>query len=165
MAVTTTNSRKGLWRVAMAAGVLAGLLSGCSTVDSALGAVGLQRIPSTGPAPVIKVDPVPPASSAAASWTGTYRGVLPCPDCDGVLISLSLFKDATYELQTELIGSDKRHARSGSFTFNADETRITLDANGQNRSFDILPPNRLRMLGKDNAPVTGANAERFILRK
>ena len=88
MAVTTTNSRKGLWRVAMAAGVLAGQLSGCSTVDSALGAVGLQRIPSTGPAPVIKVDPVPPASSAAASWTGTYRGVLPYLATDFVRLGL-----------------------------------------------------------------------------
>ena len=165
MAVTTTNSRKGLWRVAMAAGVLAGLLSGCSTVDSALGAVGLQRIPSTGPAPVIKVDPVPPASSAAASWTGTYRGVLPCPDCDGVRISLSLFKDATYELQTELIGSDKRHARSGSFTFNADETRITLDPQGQRRSFDIISNTMLRMLDKDGQVITGPEAHRFLLRK
>ena len=159
MAVTTKNSRKGAWRMAMAATLVAGMLAGCSTVDGVLGAVGLQRVPSTGPAPVIKVDRVPPASSAAASWTGTYRGMLPCPDCEGLRISLSLFKDATYELQTEQIGSDKRFERRGSFTFNGDETRITLDANGQNRSFDILPPNRLRMLGKDAAPITGPDAE------
>ena len=165
MAVTTKNSRKGAWRMAMAATLVAGMLAGCSTVDGVLGAVGLQRVPSTGPAPVIKVDRVPPASSAAARWTGTYRGMLPCPDCEGLRISLSLFKDATYELQTEQIGSDKRFERRGSFTFNGDETRITLDANGQNRSFDILPPNRLRMLGKDAAPITGPDAEKFILRK
>lgn len=165
MAVMTMNSCKRAGRMALAAGLVAGLLSGCASVDNVLGAVGLQRIPSTGPAPVIKVDPVPRASSAAASWTGTYRGVLPCPDCEGVRISLSLFKDATYDLQTEMIGSDKRHDRRGSFTFNADETRITLNANGQNRSFDILPPNRLRMLDKNAAPVTGADAEKFILRK
>ena len=55
--------------------------------------------------------------------------------------------------------------RGGSFTFNANETRITLDSNGQNRSFDILANGRLRMLGKDGKVVTGADAGRFILRK
>ena len=55
--------------------------------------------------------------------------------------------------------------RKGGFIFNADETRITLDANGQGRSFDILPPDRLRMLGKDGKPVASAEAYRFILKK
>lgn len=161
MAVPTMTSRKNAWRAVAAAGLMAGLLSvsGCATVDSALGAVGLQRIPPARPAPAIKTE------TAVASWTGTYRGTLPCPDCEGVRIALTLYKDATYELQTEQMGADKRHSRKGSFTFNADETRVTMDANGQNRSFDILPPNALRMLGKDGKPVSGPDAERFILRK
>ena len=55
--------------------------------------------------------------------------------------------------------------RRGGFTFNSDETRIMLDANGQGRSFDILPPDRLRLLGRDGQPVTGQDAHRFILKK
>lgn len=109
----------------------------------------------------------PPASSApVASWTGTYRTVLPCAHCAGIRLDLTLYRDATYDLLTHELGTDRSPiTRRGGFTFNNDETRIVLDANGQNRSFDILPPNRLRMLGKDGQPVTGQDAHRFILKK
>ena len=99
-------------------------------------------------------------------WTGTYRTVLPCNHCAGVQLNLTLYRDATYDLLTQELGtSNPPITRRGGFTFNNDETRIMLDANGQGRSFDILPPNRLRMLGKDGKPVTGPEAYRFILKK
>ena len=53
----------------------------------------------------------------------------------------------------------------GQFTFNANETRITLDPQGQRRSFDIISNTMLRMLDKDGQVITGPEAHRFLLRK
>ena len=106
------------------------------------------------------------AASAVASWTGSYVGMLPCSDCEALKVELSLYKDATYKLQTQEVGSGKpANVRRGSFTFNADETRITLDDSGQGRRFDILSTGHLRMLGKDGRIVTDENARGFIFRK
>ncbi len=140
-------------------------LSGCSTMDGMLGAVGLQRVPAAQqPAPPVKQGPR--AGTESASWVGGYRGELPCNDCAGVEINLSLFRDSTYKLETRQLGNQQQQfSRQGSFNFNADETRIVLDANGRGRVFQILPGGRLRMMGPDGNPVTGPDAGRYILRK
>ena len=158
------NSTTGL--VAL---VAAWLLTGCSTtaVDSVLGSIGLQRIESQPPraakaTPRATTAPVP---VLATTWEGLYRGVLPCPDCDGLEIFLSLNNNGSYHLDIQQLDGSGKVSRKGVFTFNADETRIVLDSNGQGRVFEVLSGNRLRMLGSDGKAVTGANASRFILKK
>ena len=136
--------------------LLALVLTGCAALDGMQFGGKASRAPSRRPA----------AETAVAGWTGNYVGSLPCLDCEALKVELGLYKDGTYKLVTQEMGSGKPAiVRRGGFTFNADETRITLDSKGQNRSFDILANGRLRMLGKDGKVVTGANAGRFILRK
>ena len=132
------------------------LLTGCVVFDAVQPSRNTQKAPPRRAA----------AETAAAGWTGNYVGLLPCPDCKALKVELGLYKDGTYKLLTQEMGAGRpAMERGGSFTFNANETRITLDSNGQNRSFDILANGRLRMLGKDGKVVTGADAGRFILRK
>ena len=129
-------------------------LSGCTVIST--------HAPSVIPRPQHPT----PVIAPLAGWTGTYRTVLPCAYCAGIQLNLTLYRDATYELLTQELGTGKPiMTRRGGFTFNSDETRIMLDANGQGRSFDILPPDRLRLLGRDGQPVTGQDAHRFILKK
>ena len=129
-------------------------LSGCTVIST--------HAPSVIPRPQHPA----PVRAPLAGWTGTYRTVLPCAYCAGIQLNLTLYRDATYELLTQELGTGKPvMTRRGGFTFNSDETRIMLDANGQGRSFDILPPDRLRLLGRDGQPVTGQDAHRFILKK
>ena len=129
-------------------------LSGCTVIST--------HAPSVIPRPQHPA----PVIAPLAGWTGTYRTVLPCAYCAGIQLDLTLYRDATYELLTQELGTGKpAMTRRGGFTFNSDETRIMLDANGQGRSFDILPPDRLRLLGRDGQPVTGQDAHRFILKK
>ena len=129
-------------------------LSGCTVIST--------HAPSVIPRPQHPA----PVIATLAGWTGTYRTVLPCAYCAGIQLNLTLYRDATYELLTQELGTGKPvMTRRGGFTFNSDETRIMLDANGQGRSFDILPPDRLRLLGRDGQPVTGQDAHRFILKK
>ena len=148
------NTRLRLGSVFCAAVLMA--LSGCTAITTYSPPV-ISRSPSATQ---------PASGGTVASWTGTYRTVLPCAHCAGVQLDLTLYRDATYDLLTQELGTNRPPMkRRGGFTFNNDETRIVLDANGQGRSFDILPPNRLRMLGNDGSPVTGPEAYRFILRK
>ena len=129
-------------------------LSGCTVIST--------HAPSVIPRPQHPT----PVIAPLAGWTGTYRTVLPCAYCAGIQLNLTLYRDATYELLTQELGTGKPvMTRRGGFTFNSDETRIMLDASGQGRSFDILPPDRLRLLGRDGQPVTGQDAYRFILKK
>lgn len=151
MRVLLSSSRM---RVGGAFACLLMALSGCTVI--------------TTHTPLVIPRPSPPASTIPpiASWTGTYRTVLPCAYCAGIKLDLTLYRDATYELLTQELGTGRpAMTRRGGFTFNSDETRIMLDANGQGRSFDILPPDRLRLLARDGQPVTGQDAYRFILKK
>lgn len=131
-------------------------LTGCTVVTTTTPRIIRPRPVPQQPAPIPQV----------ATWTGTYRTVLPCGHCAGVRLDLTLYRDGTFNLLTQELGTDRPPiTRQGGFTFNNEETRIMLDANGQGRSFDILPPNRLRMLDRDGQPVTGPDAYRFILQK
>lgn len=137
------------------AGVALLTLSGCAVVSLPQDWLGGSQQQPIGTAP-----------AEVETWTGTYETTLPCPDCAGVRVRLTLYKDGTYALSTKKMGSSTPAIqRRGGFTFNMDETRITLDASGQGRSFDILPPNKLRMLGRNGQQVRGVNASRFILVK
>lgn len=164
MMLAVSPSRKTVFRAARWCGLCAALtvtLAGCTTVDSlsqqVFGPSESSRQTQGGRHPAMR--------AAEPSWTGTYQGMLPCNDCAGVRVALSLFRDATYELQTDILGTNRHFTRRGSFTFNADETHILLDANGQNRSFEILSPTRLRMLDKDGQRIRGVDADRYVLSK
>lgn len=147
------NPAKFLRQCAYSASVLL-ILSGCTVVSLPQDWAGGSS-----------QQPIAPAQEVE-TWTGTYETTLPCADCAGVQVRLTLYKDGTYALSTKKLGSSKPAIqRRGGFTFNMDETRITLDASGQGRSFDILPPNKLRMLGRNGQQVRGANASRYILTK
>ena len=37
-------------------------------------------------------------------WEGTYTGVVPCADCEGISTTLTLNRDMTYALQTRYLG-------------------------------------------------------------
>ena len=156
------NTTAGL--AALAAALL---LSGCSTtaVDSMLGSIGLQRIEAQSPRTANSTPRATTAPALATTWEGLYRGVLPCSDCDGLEIFLSLNNNGSYHLDIQQLDGSGKVSRKGVFTFNANETRIMLDSNGQGRVFEVLSGNRLRMLGTDGKAVTGANASRFILKK
>ena len=38
-------------------------------------------------------------------WSGTYRGILPCADCNRIELEIVLSEDFHYQMKTEKIGS------------------------------------------------------------
>ncbi len=105
-------------------------------------------------------------SMNSLDWDGIYKGVTPCADCEGIETSLTLSKDNTYVLTTKYLGkSAKTKEMKGTFTWNTEGNTITLSTitNGPNQFF--VGENQLTQLDMSGKKITGALAEKYILKK
>jgi uncharacterized lipoprotein NlpE involved in copper resistance len=105
-------------------------------------------------------------SMNSLDWDGMYKGVTPCADCEGIETSLTLSKDNSYVLTTKYLGkSTKTKEMKGTFTWNTEGNTITLNAitDGPNQFF--VGENQLTQLDLSGKKITGALAEKYILRK
>lgn len=106
-------------------------------------------------------------SRNSVDWTGTYRGITPCADCEGIDTEMVLHEDGRYEIATVYLGkSDEVFRESGSFTWSEDGSRIQLDVTDGSRSPNYLVgENHIVHLDMDGNRVTGALADYYILDK
>lgn len=87
--------------------------------------------------------PLPTGDTAETSldWSGVYKGVFPCADCEGIETTLTLKQDKTYVLQERYVknGKTAHNAKaSGKFEFNrAKPSLIRLDKQANQRVFFI----------------------------
>ncbi len=108
-------------------------------------------------------------SRNAVDWQGTYKGVLPCADCPGIDVTLTLNENGTYVRETKYQG-DKAASmpvdkEEGSFTWSTDGQKITLNniTDGSNQYF--VGENMLYTLDAEGNRVEGELAETYILKK
>ncbi len=60
-------------------------------------------------------------------WSGTYLGMLPCADCPGIHVSITLHQDSTYEIEQTYQDRDTPPlASEGNFIWNESKDTITL---------------------------------------
>lgn len=122
----------------------------------------------SAPAAEIRMESAPDMHDAANSldYTGTYRGILPCPDCEGIYTELTLVYDNTFTLKTNFMGKGDgmEKTRSGFYSFQKHGSLVTL--------IGLDPPNRffvgenvLWYLDQDGKRITGELAEKHALRK
>ncbi|MDR0437373.1 MAG: copper resistance protein NlpE [Bacteroidales bacterium] len=104
-------------------------------------------------------------SRNSLDWAGTYIGILPCADCEGIKNQVTLNTDETYELSYLFIGkSDTPFVTSGTFKWNDAGSQITL----QDEGFPIrykVGEGKLFQLDIDGNPITGELANMYILTK
>ena len=105
-------------------------------------------------------------TAIAYDWTGTYSGVLPCADCSGREISITLNNDGSYIVATTYLG--KNHGpfiEKGMVKWSDDKRVITLEGlrDGMNR-FEV-GGNTITRLDKDGKRITGGLADKYVLRK
>lgn len=106
-------------------------------------------------------------SQNSLDWNGVYRGMLPCADCEGILMELELHTDLTYELSYQYQGATTEvFKEKGNFQWNNSGSKITLIAKDQqvNRRFQV-GENQLFSLDGDGNRITGELADMFILKK
>ena len=107
-------------------------------------------------------------SNTSLDWQGTYSGVLPCADCEGIETKLSLNEDNTYEITWKYEGrNNEEYVCKGTFTWNSDGSMITLE----NLDTDKYPTmykvgeNHLLQLDLKGNVISGENADNYRLNK
>lgn len=107
-------------------------------------------------------------SQNALDWQGTYKGVTPCADCEGIATQLHLSADGTYTLSTQYLGrGNKVFVEKGSFTWNDQGSIITLknlNPNATPTQYQV-GENQLFQLDLEGQRITGDLATHFILTK
>jgi copper homeostasis protein (lipoprotein) len=108
----------------------------------------------------------PDNSATSLDWSGTYTGNLPCADCEGIATKVTLTADSHYKLESRYIGKDERSfVEEGLFTWNSEGSAITLSGTMREPSRYLVGENMLVLLDKEGKRITGALADRYILKK
>lgn len=116
------------------------------------------------------VDPISQPKSMeadSAMWAGTYKGVTPCTDCDGIETTLTLNADLTFELKMNYLGKDnaKPVDATGRFRWLPGGNAIVLDGLLNMPSQYSVGQNMLIQMDMMGQPVTGEAAGKYILIK
>lgn len=102
----------------------------------------------------------------ALDYAGTYRGVVPCADCEGIQTTLILTADGKYQLQTVYLKkSEQVFEETGTYRWNDAGNTIRLEGmeNAPNQYF--VGENMVFQLDLEGNRITGELAEKYILRK
>ncbi|WP_312102930.1 copper resistance protein NlpE [Acinetobacter venetianus] len=137
-------------------------LVACSKADNK----NNQEQTPTAASEAVAVDSAHTAENSL-DWNGTYKGVLPCADCEGIETELELNADKTYELKETYLGKGdgKAFESKGSFQFDANNTSvIELDKTGDNRKY-FVAEGYLKALDMEGNEITGDLADKYELKK
>jgi copper homeostasis protein (lipoprotein) len=99
------------------------------------------------------------AGFSSKAFAGTFHGTLPCADCPGIDETLELKPDGSFRLTD--VYRDRpagTHEVAGSWTSEADDSRIRLDPNSKgedDRTFSIVSNDELAAVGSDGKPLPG----------
>jgi uncharacterized lipoprotein NlpE involved in copper resistance len=106
-------------------------------------------------------------SQNSIDWDGSYKGILPYADCNGIETELILKKDMTYTRLTTYLGRPNAMVGelSGKFTWNKENSIIDLEGVEDGPNQFKVGENTLTQLDIKGKEVKGADADKYILRK
>ena len=102
----------------------------------------------------------------SVDYIGTYKGILPCVDCQGLDTELSVNENSTFNLKVKYQGKgEKIYLQKGHFTWNKKGNTIILTdvRNAPNQYF--VGENTLTQLDIYGKKIKGSTAEEYILSK
>lgn len=121
------------------------------------------------PAPEAASEKPTPADNSRTSldWAGTYKGTLPCADCEGITTWLTINADGSYELHTQYQGKGDVTVflRDGNFSWMDDGNHIVLEGIQDAPNIYQVGENHLRQRDMEGKPITGDMADRYVLHK
>ncbi len=99
-------------------------------------------------------------------WSGAYKGILPCADCEGIETTLILNDDNTYILITTYLGKGEPINDTYAGTFTWDINNIELQGvPGSRPMIYKVEENRVRQLDMEGNIITGTVASNYLLIK
>lgn len=103
-------------------------------------------------------------SQTALDWSGTYKGVLPCADCQGIETLIRLNEDYSYTKKVKYLGKeDKYTTMQGKFSWDDTGNMITLEEDKPNAY--RVGENQLFALDINNERITGDLQDLYVLKK
>jgi uncharacterized lipoprotein NlpE involved in copper resistance len=107
-------------------------------------------------------------SMTSVDWDGTYMGVLPCADCEGIATSITLKKDKSYTMVARYLGKKGSPVKEnrGNFSWNEAGSIITLEGitGGGSNQYQV-GENQLFHLDREGKRITGELAQHYVLKK
>ncbi|GAA0751271.1 copper resistance protein NlpE [Psychroflexus lacisalsi] len=78
-------------------------------------------------------------SQNSLDWEGTYQGILPCADCEGIETKIQLKSNNTYIKSIKYLGKDEKEDQSqGNFSWNASGSEITLESEERPNTYKVM---------------------------
>ena len=106
-------------------------------------------------------------SQNSIDWQGTYKGVTPCADCEGIETEITLNTDLTFIIKTKYLGKGdgKIFQETGNFVWDKTGGIIKLEGLKGRPSQYKVGENRLIQLDMEGNIINGALAEKYVLIK
>jgi uncharacterized lipoprotein NlpE involved in copper resistance len=107
-------------------------------------------------------------SKKLSNWEGVYSGTIPCADCPGISVSITLLSGNTYKM--EYLYQEKeanKETFDGTFQWNEEGNVITL-GNLDKNAFPVyykVGENSITQLDMEGNEITGDLAENYVLAK
>lgn len=99
-------------------------------------------------------------------YLGTYKGTLPCADCEGIETLIVLNKDETYEIKTKYLGKgDNSFSDLGSYTWMEDGNTLEFESTDSEVTYYFVSENKLIALDQEGNRITGDLAQFYELNK
>jgi heat shock protein HslJ len=107
-------------------------------------------------------------SMNSLDWEGTYTGIVPCADCEGIQTTINITKDLKYNIKKVYLDqSNHIYENSGTFNWNKAGSMIILsNINAENGATKyMVGENQIIQLDLNGNRITGALADKYILKK
>lgn len=99
-------------------------------------------------------------------YVGTYKGILPCADCEGLDTEIVINENETYKIITKYQGKgNKNFIKKGNFTWNKNGNTIILSNVENEPKYYLVGKNTLTQLDLSGQKITGSLANDYILAK
>ena len=125
---------------------------------------------STAEAEVKDAEPVAVTSEVQdtlTSFYGTYEGVLPAADCEGIKTVLTLRNDTTYELVSEYLGSKEEQpiTTSGVYEKNDSDVVVLITPSSGEKTYYKVVADGMALTDSTGVLNEGELANLYILKK
>lgn len=99
-------------------------------------------------------------------YIGTYKGILPCADCQGIEMELAINENKTFSIKKKYLEKgDKVFVQKGHFTWNKKGNIIILTDVKNEINRYLVGKNKLTQLDSYGEKITGNLADEYILSK
>lgn len=107
------------------------------------------------------------SANVSLDYAGTYVGVLPCADCEGIEVTIVLDYEGNYTKKTRYLGKESTSIpdETGVFTWNEEGNTITLTGITDESNQYFVGENQITQLDFEGNKITSQFASNYILKK